>query len=256
MPSPARRLRTRRLRTLFATIVVVLLALAGACGGVGASAPTAIDQATGAPPLAATEPAGAEPAPVARPATDTAVHVEPWADDVAQVLPARNELGSPLALVVLDERDGWLEVQLPTRPNGSSGWIRADTVEVREVVTAVHVDLDARTLTVIDGGQVVLESAVAIGAPDTPTPRGSWYVTDRLDTADPGGSYGPYALGLSVHSEVLTDFAGGDGQVGIHGTDVPGSIGQAVSNGCIRVPNDVVVELARLLPLGTPVSVS
>ena len=55
---------------------------------------------------------------------------------------------------------------------------------------------------------------------------------------------------------MLTEFAGGDGQVGIHGTDDPGSIGNPVSNGCVRVPNDVAVQLAELLPLGTPVVVA
>jgi lipoprotein-anchoring transpeptidase ErfK/SrfK len=80
-------------------------------------------------------------------------------------------------------------------------------------------------------------------------------VTDKLDTGEPAGPYGPYALGLSAYSEVLTEFAGGDGQVGIHGTNVPSSIGEAASRGCLRVPNDVVERLARILPLGTPVIV-
>jgi lipoprotein-anchoring transpeptidase ErfK/SrfK len=244
----ARQHRTRRLLTLLAALLA-FVTLASACGGVGASETSVVEpNVVGPLPV--------EGSRVARPGSDTPVHAAPGSPDVVQVLPARNELGSPLALLVVHERDGWLEVALPTRPNGSTGWIRADGVEVREVTTAVQVDLDARTLTVTDGGRQVLTTPVAVGDPDTPTPRGAWYVTDRLDTRDPGGSYGPFAFGLSVHSEVLTDFAGGDGQVGVHGTNVPGSIGQAVSNGCIRVPNDVVSQLADLLPLGTPVVVS
>jgi lipoprotein-anchoring transpeptidase ErfK/SrfK len=101
----------------------------------------------------------------------------------------------------------------------------------------------------------VLETPVVIGAPDTPTPAGAFYVTDLLDNADDAGPYGPYALGLSAHSDTLSEFAGGDGRIGIHGTDTPDSIGQAVSHGCVRVPNEVVAQLARSLPLGTPVSI-
>jgi hypothetical protein len=74
-----------------------------------------------------------------------------------------------------------------------------------------------------------------------------------LRPPDPRGFYGPYALGLSAYSPVYTSFAGGDGQVGIHGTDNPGAIGRDVSHGCIRVANAAVARLARRLPLGTPV---
>ena len=80
--------------------------------------------------------------------------------------------------------------------------------------------------------------------------------TDLLVNADDSGAYGPYALGLSAHSDTLSEFAGGDGQIGLHGTDAPWSIGQDVSHGCVRVPNDVVTQLATSLRLGTPVTVA
>ena len=78
-------------------------------------------------------------------------------------------------------------------------------------------------------------------------------MTDKLVTNDATSAYGPFALGLSGYSEVLSEFGGGDGQIGIHGTDDPSTIGQAVSHGCIRVPNDVITRLNEVLPLGTPV---
>ncbi len=106
------------------------------------------------------------------------------------------------------------------------------------------------------GDAVVLETPVAVGAPDAPTPTGTFAVIDRLQSPDPASPYGPFALGLSAHSDTFSEFAGGDGQIGIHGTDDPSSIGQAVSHGCVRVPNDVVARLAELLPLGTPVIVA
>ena len=78
-------------------------------------------------------------------------------------------------------------------------------------------------------------------------------MTDKLETPNPEGGYGLYAFGLSGYSETLTEFAGGDGQIGIHGTNDPTSIGNAVSHGCIRLPNDIVESLATMVPLGTPV---
>ncbi|HEY6531060.1 MAG TPA: L,D-transpeptidase [Acidimicrobiales bacterium] len=213
---------------------------------------------SGAGPAASGRSASAlEETSVARPVVDTEVFAAPDASRPDQVLPARTEFGSPLALVVVDDSvPGWLEVQLPTRPNESTGWIRSDGVEVRRVTMAVLVDLEARRLVVTDAGAVVLEAPVAVGASATPTPTGTFFVVDKLATGSASGPYGPFAFGLSAHSEVLTEFAGGDGQVGIHGTNDTSSIGNPVSNGCVRVPNDVVTQLNELLPLGTPVVVA
>ncbi len=118
------------------------------------------------------------------------------------------------------------------------------------------VDLAARELTVWVDGVVDRVIEAAIGSDENPTPTGSFYVVDKLDTTDDGGAYGPYAFGLSAHSETLTEFGGGDGQIGIHGTNDPTSLGQAVSHGCVRLPNDAITHLATELPLGTPVVIS
>ena len=200
------------------------------------------------------------PALVARAEGELDLYDRPGADAVSRTLPATTAFGSPRALLVTavgdEDDDGWLEVLLPVRPNGTTGWIRTDAVELRTVAWHVTVDLDARELAVLDGDEVVLTAPAAIGDADHPTPTGLFFIIDKLDTADPDGPYGPYALGLSAWSDVLTEFAGGDGQVGIHGTDAPSSIGRAASHGCIRVENAVIEELARLLPLGTPVLIS
>jgi len=252
---------TRSVRRLLLVLIVPLLPLVSACGGSSdasepaPSAPARVSAATA--PIAKVAPQPLGVTRIARPTVDTPVFSAPGDAAPVQVLPATTEFGSLLALVVLDERaDGWLNVQLPTRPNESTGWIRGDGVALRDVTVAVYVDVAARRLTVTDRGVTVLETPVAVGAPATPTPAGRFFVVDKLITQDPAGSYGPFALGLSAHSEVLTDFAGGDGQVGIHGTNHPESIGDDVSNGCVRVPNDIAVRLNELLPLGTPVVVT
>jgi lipoprotein-anchoring transpeptidase ErfK/SrfK len=101
----------------------------------------------------------------------------------------------------------------------------------------------------------VLTTPVAVGSPESPTPTGHFFLVDKLDTQSASSAYGPFAFGLSGHSDVLTEFAGGDGQIGIHGTNDPSSIGNAVSHGCVRVPNDVIAQLNDLVPLGTPVTI-
>ncbi|MGH1490939.1 MAG: L,D-transpeptidase family protein [Acidimicrobiales bacterium] len=174
---------------------------------------------------------------------------------VVDTLDSTTSFGTTRVLLVEEQQGDWVKVRLPTRPNHRSGWIPVTDVQLEPVALAVYVDLQARTLAVTDGGDTIVNSPIAIGTAENPTPLGTFYVTDKLETPNPSGSYGPYALGLSGHSETLTEFAGGEGQIGIHGTDDPATIGQAVSHGCVRLPNDVIAELAALLPLGTPVHI-
>ncbi len=97
--------------------------------------------------------------------------------------------------------------------------------------------------------------AIADGAAATPTPVGRFFITELLRQPARHGLYGPWAFGLSAHSAVLAHWGGGDGQVGIHGTDEPQLIGRSISHGCIRLRNRDIARLARVLPLGTPVDI-
>jgi lipoprotein-anchoring transpeptidase ErfK/SrfK len=146
----------------------------------------------------------------------------------------------------------WYRVELPMRPNGTKGYVRPADVLVRRVTTKIEVDVSARRLTLYRAGKVVLTTKVAVGSPATPTPIGRYYVDQRLVAADPHGPYGPAALGVSAFSNVLTGWAQG-GPIGIHGTNEPWSIGRAVSNGCIRVPNATLRRLFAAAGGGTPV---
>jgi len=101
-----------------------------------------------------------------------------------------------------------------------------------------------------------MRTKIAKGKAISPTPTGRYYVTDLIRPPNPRGFYGPYALGLSAHSPVYTSFAGGNGQVGLHGTNQPSVLGTDVSAGCIRVSNRVITRLAKQLPLGTPVDIT
>ena len=163
--------------------------------------------------------------------------------------------GAPLTFLVVGQVPGWYQVQLPVRPNGSTGWLRAGDVTTVGLSYRVEVELGRKQVTVFDGDDVVLRAPVAVGVEPTPTPGGTFYLLELIETPDPDGAYGPLAFGLSGFSETLTAFAGGPGQLGLHGTNDPASLGTNVSKGCIRVSNDTIIELAELLPLGTPVTI-
>lgn len=194
---------------------------------------------------------------VVRPTATVEVHTTPDDKSPTRLLQPTTEFGSPRALLVTDQVDGWVEVLVPGRPTGATGWVTEDQAGVAHAIKSeIRVDLKARTLTLVEDGKTVLSTSVAIGAPESPTPTGRFSVTDKLDTQNPNGVYGQYAFGLSGRSEVITEFAGGDGQIGIHGTNAPDSIGKPISHGCIRVPNEVMAQLNRVLSLGTPVVVS
>jgi len=163
----------------------------------------------------------------------------------------------PRTLLVTEQRGDWLKALLPMRPNDSEGWIRLSDVTVSANPYRITVSVADHLVTLYKDGQEILKSPAVVGADRTPTPLGTFYITDPIDLRSrPGGAYGAYALGLSGYSEVLFEFNGGPGQIAIHGTNNPELVGQNVSNGCIRVPNDMIVEIARQAPLGTPVVIT
>jgi lipoprotein-anchoring transpeptidase ErfK/SrfK len=147
-------------------------------------------------------------------------------------------------------------VLLPVRPNGSTGWVHASDVTLSRNPYRIAVSLGAHTITVTNAHDVVYSGPVAVGAPDTPTPIGNYYLYVLLQAPDPSGPYGPFAYGLSSHSDALETFAGGDAEIGIHGNDDSSALGQSVSHGCIRMDNAAISDLATKLPLGTPVDVT
>jgi lipoprotein-anchoring transpeptidase ErfK/SrfK len=153
-----------------------------------------------------------------------------------------------------DCRAAWYRVQLPVKPNGRVGYVRARQVRLGVVRTRITVDLSRRLLTYYRDGRARLRLRVGVGSPSTPTPTGSFYVNQSFHE-DPAGPYGPAAIGISAYSTVLTWWAQG-GPVAIHGTNRPWTIGRAASNGCIHVPNAVVRRLFRITPAGTPVLIN
>lgn len=175
----------------------------------------------------------------------------PW-----QVDPSRPKSLVPQVFLVETQRaDGWDEVLLPVRPNGSVGWVRATEVTVRSVAYHVRVELGAHRITVLNGNAVVYQGPVAVGAPATPTPTGHYYIRVLIKAPSPNTVYGPYAYGLSSHSDALSTFNGGDAEIGLHGNNDASVLGHDVTHGCIRMDNAEIATLSTLLPLGTPVDI-
>ena len=148
----------------------------------------------------------------------------------------------------------WLQVRIPGRPNGRTGWTLADNLGELEVVrTQLVVDRTALRATLTKSGKVIWSSRIGVGKTATPTPPGRFYVRERLRNLGGGGTYGPWAFGTSAYSNI-SDWPRG-GVVGIHGTNQPKLIPGRPSHGCIRVPNAKINQLARLMPVGTPIQI-
>jgi len=157
--------------------------------------------------------------------------------------------------VLLVERilGAWLQVDLPTRPNGSTGWIRAAGVQLEPLYASITVSLSSRRI-VVDLPRRTVAGEVAIGSSENPTPPGRYFVSDTINPSDPNGIDGSLLLALNGHSRSVREFPGGVGQIAIHGTDQPDLLGRRVANGCVRVPDSVIPAL-RSVRLGTPVTI-
>ena len=230
--------------------------------------------AAAAAPAAAGErlPSGptARSAWTARVVTRTVARAEPWvARRVARLDTRAQWGGGPMQLLVLDSmivkdpgrdpvRRLWVKVALPVRPNGTTGWIRADRVRLQRTRWRVVVDRSRRLATVFRSGRVMRRMRVVVGAPSTPTPLGRFAVYESIRQADPGGFIGPWALHLTAFSNVLDNYGGGPGRVALHGrsgASLLDPLGTARSHGCVRMLNADIRYLARRIGPGTPVRI-
>jgi lipoprotein-anchoring transpeptidase ErfK/SrfK len=159
-----------------------------------------------------------------------------------EILAVRRALGS--------NGQVWYRISIPMRPNGTYGWIPAASVTLSPTSSQIVVNVSRRTIDIYRRGKHAWHGKVAVGAPGRETPLGHYYVAARfIPYHDP--FLGVFAVETSAYSK-LTEWPGG-GVVGIHGTDLPQLLGQAVSHGCVRVSNRTAAALKRLAPLGTPI---
>jgi len=167
--------------------------------------------------------------------------------------------GTRNAVAALGQRqDGegqtWVHVRLPVLPNGTTGWVRRRALGGYGTVdTRLDVDLERLRVTLSRDGRIVLTAPIGVGAERSPTPRGEFYIRNKLTRYRSPG-YGPVAFGTSARSPTASDWPAG-GFVGIHGTDRPDLVPGRVSHGCIRLRNADMLALAKRLPVGTPLTI-
>jgi L,D-transpeptidase catalytic domain len=174
-------------------------------------------------------------------------------------LDARTPEGTTNVVLAFDRaQDGsgslWIKVRIPALPRNVDGWVPRSALGGYGVVrTRLVVDLSDRRLTLFRNGKAIFRAPVGVGTEQFPTPTGDFYVRNKLSRYR-NAFYGPIAFGTSARSATLTDWPAG-GFVGIHGTNSPELIPGRVSHGCIRLRNEAIVRLARLLPIGTPLRI-
>jgi lipoprotein-anchoring transpeptidase ErfK/SrfK len=236
------------------------LAGAGCTSGGKAAAVTRTTTTTVASTTTTQQPPPGVPEPtkvaLAAIATGDSVAVHPAPGDPAVSMKLSNPTIERmlLAMMVVDRQGDWLQVRLPMRPNGAMGWVEAREVQLSPVDNRIVISVGDRRLRLLNAQQqTIFDTSVAVGKPSTPTPLGRFFVDVWLP--NPGSPYGKFMLSISGFSDVLKTFAGGRGQIAMHGWSDPGAMGKNVSNGCIRMRNEDITRLAELAPLGTPVEI-
>jgi lipoprotein-anchoring transpeptidase ErfK/SrfK len=180
---------------------------------------------------------------------------------VAVVPPRTPITGEPTTLPVLARSIGadglrWLQVMLPGRPDGLTGWITQPGTRAAVTDWRIVLDLAARRVTVYNDGSRVRAFKAVVGKPSTPTPVGQFFVEEVVQM-QPGEPGGPFALALSARSNALQEFEGGPGQIAMHGRDnLGGTLGEAESHGCVRLGTPAIDWLAARIGGGTPVTIN
>jgi L,D-transpeptidase-like protein len=149
----------------------------------------------------------------------------------------------------------WVRVELPERPNGRTGWVPRSALGSLHVVHGyLLIDRAHLRATLFRQGRAVFSAPVGVGKPETVTPAGQFYVTEKLRTVN-APAYGPYALGTSAYAPTLGEWPGG-GVVGIHGTNEPQLVPGRPSHGCIRLHDGDIARLWHMIEAGTPIDIT
>lgn len=197
-----------------------------------------------------TKPNQAPSGRVVHPQASVPAYAHPGGRAIAVV--SRTQLGAATWLPVLEQRPGWLRVALPSRPNGSTGWLAADgRLRIAVSPYLIVVDRGRFSLTLFRDGRRVRRWTVGVGKPGSPTPKGRTFILANL--RDRRSTFSPVVLPLGAHSDTHRRYAGGPGTIGIHTWPTDDVFGRASSDGCIRVPRSALTVLSTIVPLGTPV---
>jgi lipoprotein-anchoring transpeptidase ErfK/SrfK len=251
----------RRLATSTPALTLALLVALTSCTGErpsfeGEESSTSVTSGVTSSSSTTSTIAGASPVEVAEAKDGTLEVFDAPGGDRTQTLRANPRAENRIVLVVVERQDDWFEVQVPSPPPSSTGWVRAADVTVTQHSYRIVVQLDEHRITVTEGDDEILSEAIAVG--DDAPPAGAYFISELLDPGDADQTtYQAFAYGLSGFAYDLEEFAEGTGFVGIHGTSDPSSLGDDVDDGSIHVRVEAIRELVDevSLPLGTPVTV-
>lgn len=178
------------------------------------------------------------------------------------------DFGQPLAMLARTVTDDWVEVFLPVRPNGSTGWVKRGEVALEPSRFYIRVELRAARITLWEDTRVLLREPVAVGTASEPTPSGLFYVKSSVRPIGAPGTTGLCAVGseptvyfllsgylpnppacanpsMSISTiENRTGSSRFDAQLGAQST-----------HGGIRISSEALTMLENTVPLGTPVEV-
>lgn len=158
----------------------------------------------------------------------------------------------PTWLPVIAEQPGWVQVLLPSKPNGSTAWIPSESLDRAVTPYLIRVHLRSLSMELFTEGRLLGEWTIGIGTTAHPTPPGRTFLLGSF--SDDNQDYSPVILPLGTHSPTLDSFGGGPGTVAIHTWPTDDVFGTRSSDGCIRVPSDALDQLTEV-PLGTLVLV-
>lgn len=162
--------------------------------------------------------------------------------------------GNPLVFLVTEKHGAWLKVLVPTRPNQQEGWIRAEKVDVSTIEWHAEINVTNNSLKVWNGEEVVADTGIVDGKSSSPTPLGRFFFSEKIERS-PTSAYGSWIFSTNAYSDTLEIFDDGLPVFAVHGTNDPSQIGSDISNGCVRVPNEIIELMAAQVPMGTPVVV-
>jgi hypothetical protein len=155
---------------------------------------------------------------VVHPTRTVPIFGRPGGGPAIGALPA-TEVAGPTWVPIVGRAPGWLQVLLPSKPNGRVGWLAEQGADNGGLQTArstyqVRVNLTTFKLSLFNNNQQVGQWTVGTGSTVDPTPPGRTFILGAF--TDPQQNYSPVILPLGVHSPSLDTFGGGAGTGAIH----------------------------------------
>ena len=171
---------------------------------------------------------------------------------------AETVFGNRLALRVeeYDSTGNWARVQIPVRPNGTTAWVQTAFFTEERHDYHITIDVSDNLVNVYKGEELLVEQLAVMGRESRPTPVVRSYIDEKIAGDSLGPAYGSWVLSIAAFSEALGTFGGGGmPKLALHGTNQPDLMGQFVSSGCVRVPNDLIEYIAEIVPVGATVDI-